>query len=96
MYPKGVFGWRIIEGKCKRPYFYDSTKKEIMLTASTDGEEYTFILKFGEEALFKEIKNDIFPNKEYLIVVAGKWSNSGIFNVFCSTVSSKKQLAIIK
>lgn len=96
MYPKGVFGWRIIEGKCRKPYFYDSTKKEIYLTVSTDSEEYTFTLKFDDEDLFKEIKNDIFPNREYLIIVAGKWGNSGIFNVFCSAFSSTKQLKIIK
>lgn len=96
MYPKGVFGWRIIETKCKRPRFYDSNKMEISLVASTVGEEYTFILNFDNEGLFKEIKNTIFPNKEYLIVVAGQWSSSGTFNIFCASINSKKQLAIIK
>ncbi|MGZ0042356.1 hypothetical protein [Paenibacillus polymyxa] len=96
MYPKGVFGWRIIEAKCKRPHFYDSVKKEISLIASTDEEEYTFILKFESEKLFKEIKNVIFSNRECFTVVAGRWSSSGTFNVFCTTLSSKKQLAIIK
>lgn len=96
MYPKGVFGWRLIEGKCKRPYFYDSIKKEILLIISADGEEYTFVLKFDDENLFKELKNDIYPNREYLIVVAGNWRSSGSFNVFCTTFLSKKQLAIIK
>ncbi|MBE1446146.1 hypothetical protein [Paenibacillus sp. OAS669] len=96
MYPKGVFGWRIIEAKCKKPHFYDSAKKELSLIASTAGEEYTFILKFEDEELFKEIKNVIFSNREYFTVVAGRWSSSGTFNVFCTTLSSKKQLAIIK
>lgn len=96
MYPKGVFGWRIIEGKCKKPHFYDATKMEISLTASTEGEEYTFILKFSEEDLFKAIRDIIFQNKKYTIVIAGKWSSSGTFNVFCCTFSSKKQLSIIK
>ncbi|QGG57900.1 hypothetical protein [Paenibacillus sp. B01] len=95
MYPKGVFGWRIIEAKCKKPRFYDSDRKEISLVASTVGEEYTFILIFENELLFKEIKNVIFSNKEYLIVAAGQWSSSGIFNVFCTPVTSRKQLAII-
>ena len=96
MYPKGVFGWRIIEGKCKRPYFYDATKKEILLIATADSKEYTFILNFDDETLFKEIKNMIFLNKDYLVVVAGDWKSSGCFNVFCTAFSSKKQLAIIK
>jgi hypothetical protein len=30
----------MIEGKCKRPHFYDATKKEILLTVSIGGEEY--------------------------------------------------------
>lgn len=96
MYPKGVFDWRIIEGKCKSGRFYDTAKLEISLTSSTDGEEYTFILKFDSEEVFKEIKNDIFPNREYLVVVAGQWRSVGSFNVFCTLFSSKKQLAIIK
>lgn len=95
MYPKGVFGWRIVEAKCKRANLYDSAKMEISLIASTEGEEYTFILKFENEELFKEIKNDIFPNRGYLMVVAGQWGSSGTFNVFYTTFSSKKQLAII-
>ncbi|WP_156177877.1 hypothetical protein [Bacillus sp. SA1-12] len=96
MYPKGVFGWRIIEAKPKRPHFYNSTKMEISLFASTIGEEYTFILNFDDEVLFKKIKNDIFPNRESLIVVAGQWISSGTFNVFYIKFSSNKQLAIIK
>ena len=96
MYPKGVFGQRLIEGKSKRPRFYDSSKKEISLIISDEGKEYTFILEFDDENLFKEIKNVVFPNRDYLVVVAGKWRSSGSFNVFCTTVSSKKQIAIIK
>lgn len=95
MYPKGVFGWRIIEGKCKRPNFYNSTKNEISLIISGDGKEYTFILEFDDESLFKEIKNVIFPNRDYLIAIAGNWRSSGIFNVFCTTFSSKKQYKIV-
>ena len=45
MYLKGVFVWRIIEGKCKRPNFYDATKMQISLVVSSDCSEYTFILK---------------------------------------------------
>ncbi len=96
MYPKGVFGWRIIEGKCRRPNFYDAIKMEISLIISADYREYTFILKFDDEILFKEIKNSIFPNRNHLIAVAGDWKSSGCLNVFCTSFSSKKQLAIIK
>lgn len=97
MYPKGIFGWRIIETKCKRPNFYDSTKMEISLViAFTDKNEYTFVLKFDNEKLFREIRNVIFQNKEYLIVVAGEWKSSGTFNIFQTNFSSRKQLLIIK
>ena len=96
MYPKGVFGWKIIEGKCKRPHFYDAAKKKIFLTAATDEEKYTFILEFDDETLFKEIKNIVFPNRDYPIVVAGNWMSSGSFNMFCMSFFSDKQLKIVK
>lgn len=97
MYPKGVFGWKIIEAKCKRPNFYDSDKMEISLVvAFIEKNDYTFVLKFDDEKLFKEIKNIIFSNKNYLIIVAGQWYSTGTYNVFQTTFSSKKQLSIIK
>lgn len=96
MYPKGVFGWRIIEAKCKKPYFYDTEKKELSLFVSTAAYEYTFILKFENKELYKEIKNLLFSNRNNFIIVAGQWSSSGFIIKFCTTISSKKQLAIIK
>lgn len=96
MYPRGVFGWRIIEGKRKKPKFYDNSKLEIALVAPVNVEKYEFILTFKEEKLFKIIKNMIYINRDMVIVVAAQWDSSGVFNVFRAPVASKKQLAIIK
>lgn len=95
-YPKGVFGWRIIEGKRKKPKFYDNSKLEIALVAPVNTEKYEFILKFEDEKLFKIIKNLIYNNRDKVIVVAAQWAPSGKYNVFSTSFVSKKQLAIIK
>lgn len=96
MYPKGVFGWRLIEAKCKSPYFYDKVKKEITLISSTNGNEYEFILKFNDEKFFKEIESYIYPNREHLLVVSGEWKTSGKFNAFVTNFTSKRQLSVLR
>jgi hypothetical protein len=95
MYPRGVFGRRIIESKRKPNYFYDKENMSIYLVLRTDKSSYTFVLVFKSEALFWEIKNDIYPNKDKILVVAGNWQKSGKFDVFKTAFTSKKQLAII-
>ena len=94
MYPKGVFGWRIIEGKRKRPEFYDSRKKEIYITLNADNSPYSFILKFEDENLFKTVKNKIYNNKDKLILAIAHWEKSGEYNVFSGQIISKAQVAV--
>lgn len=96
MFPKGVFGWRIIEGKRKKPHFYDNGKREITLVAPIKDIKYEFVLKFDDDVLFKEIKNNIYSNRNKVIIVAARWSSSGTYNVFCAPIKSKKQVAILK
>lgn len=95
-YPKGIFGLRIIEAKCKKPKFYDASKSEINLITPIKGNEYTLILRFEDKSLFKEMKDKVFPDREHIIVVAGEWESIGTYNVFQTVFSSKKQLKIIK
>lgn len=93
MYPKGVFGWRLIELKYR---YYSSDRNEIALVGPSNGKEYTFIVKFGDERLFKEINKIVYENRNHLIIVAGEWKSSGKYNTFCTEFKSKKQLAIEK
>ena len=39
---------RIIEGKRKKPNFYDASKKEIYLVAPIEGSKFTFLLRFAD------------------------------------------------
>ena len=94
MYPKGVFNNKIIESRVKSGMFYDSDKSEIRLVAPSS-KKYEFILQFSDEVLFKTIKNDIYNNRDKLIIVAGYWQSSGTFDVFCAEMFSKKQIAVI-
>jgi hypothetical protein len=92
MYPKGVFGKRIIEGKCHEGYFYASDKMELLLTAPIGKKGYAFVLQFEKRELWQELEHHLYENPESAIVVAGKWEKSGTFNRFCSTIFSKKQV----
>ena len=96
MYPKGVFGYRIIEGMAIRGHFYNPNKLEIKIAAPITNSTYTFILKFREKSLFNTIRNNIYANRDKIVLVAGEWKPSGIFNVFCADIESKKQITIIK
>lgn len=94
MYPKGVFGNRVIESKVKSGIFYDSTKMGIYLVAPSS-QKYEFILQFSDIKLFKTIKNKLYNNKDKLIVVSGLWKPSKTFDVFLTEIMSEKQIAII-
>lgn len=94
-YPKGCFGNKIIEAVAKLR-IYDDSKKEIYLTAPMDSKKYTFILSFDDRAIYRDIRSEIFNNKDKIIVVCGKWESSGIYNFFVTKMYSKKQIAVIK
>ena len=94
MYPKGVFGNRVIESKVKRGAFYDSKKMELRLVAPSS-QKYEFVLQFAERALFDSIKNSLYNNRDKLIVLSGFWKSSGKFNVFCTQIMNEKQVVVI-
>lgn len=95
MYPKGVFGYRLIEGEAIG-YFYNSEKLEIKILAPIASRKYSFILKFDEEKLFHDIQKGIYENRDKIIVIAGKWQSTGKFNIFYADITSKRQVSIIK
>lgn len=61
MYPKGVFGYRIIEAKC-RAYLYDN--ENIYLETPIDNVKYHLKLHFEDRELFKRMKRlQLFCNR---------------------------------
>ena len=94
-YPKGCFGKRIIESFPKRK-LYDSTKKQVYLSSPINSVKYSFILQFADEILYRTIRDEIYNNRNKIIIVAGKWESSGIYNSFTAKITSKKQVVIMK
>jgi hypothetical protein len=92
MYPKGVFGNRIIEGKRGNKYYYYSATLELRITAPIKEGKYTFSLQFNNRELWREIKNHLFNNPDCIVVVAGEWKPTSTFNTFRSAITSKKQI----
>lgn len=93
MYPKGIFGYRIIEAKC-RDYLYDD--KNIYLETPIDGVKYYIKLAFKDAELFREIKNLIYGNRNHVIAVAGKWESAERYDYFVTEFLSKRQIKILK
>lgn len=91
MYPKGVFGNRIIEARVRAGNFYDPNKREIYLVAPSS-QKYEFILQISDMKLFGLIRDTLFNNRDKFIIVAGLWETSGTFNVFKTNLTSQKQI----
>ena len=94
-YPKGCFGSRIVEAIVTGK-LYDNGKKQIYLSAPVNSKRYSFILDFFDEKTYRVIRDEIYNNKDKIIVVAGKWRSSGTYNSFITPVCGRKQIAIIK
>lgn len=94
-YPKGCFGNKIIEAVVKRR-FYDNEKKQIYLAAPIDSQKYSFILCFSDDDTYQVIRDEIYNNQDKIIVVAGKWEKSEIYDYFTSKIKGRKQVAIIR
>lgn len=93
MYPKGVFGYRIIEAKCKK-YLYDD--KNIYLETPVDNVKYDLKLHFEDEELFTRMKKLLYANQNHPIAIAGKWENSRKYNCFFTEVVSDRQIKVLK
>ena len=82
---------RAVKGK-----LYDNKKKEIYLVAPMYNNKYSFILSFFDEITYKTIRSEIYNNRDKIIVVAGEWKSSGVYNSFITHIYGRKQVAIIK
>ncbi len=94
-YPRGCFGNRIIEAYANGK-FYDNGKQQIYIIAPIVEKQYSFILQFRNQEIYKTIRKEIFNNKENIIVVAGNWKSSGSYNCFLTEVVGRKQVSVIK
>ena len=94
-YPKGVFGFKIIES-CVKGRFYDNDKNEIYLVAPVANPNYHFILSISDINLYKKIRNMVFENKDKFIIVAGEWKASNLgYDYFETRIYSDKQISIL-
>lgn len=93
MYPKGVFGYRIIEAKCMSR-LYDNTN--IYLETPIDNVRYHLKLHFIDVNLYKEVRNLLYNNTNHVIAIAGKWESSGEYNCFVTEFNSKRQIKVLK
>lgn len=96
MYPKGVFGYRIIETKC-RANLYD--EENIYLETPIDNVANVkkhLKLHFEDKKLFKRMKKLLFDNRNHVIAVAGNWKSSGDYNCFVTEVVSARQIKVLK
>lgn len=83
-------GNKIVEGKRKKRIYKDK-KEEIYL----ENQNYTFILKFYDTAVYKEIRNKIYNNKDNgNIVVAGNWNRYDEKEIFFTYIIGTKQIYI--
>jgi hypothetical protein len=94
-YPKGVFGFKIIES-CVKGRFYDNDKNEIYLVAPIANPNYHFILSIPDINLYRKIRNMVFENKDKFIIVAGDWKASNlVYGYFETTIYTDKQISIL-
>ena len=94
-YPKGVFGFKIIES-CVKGRFYDSDKNEIYLVAPVANPNYHFILSISDIKLYNKIRNMVFENKDKFIIVAGDWKPSNLgYGYFETKIYSDRQISIL-
>lgn len=94
-YPKGVFGFKIIES-CVKGRFYDNDKNEIYLVAPVANPKYHFILSISDINLYKKIRNMVFENQDKFIIVAGDWKPSNLgYGYFETRIYSDRQISIL-
>lgn len=91
-YPNEINGGKLIEANV--PGFnYNDERKNIYLEIG----QYQLILDFNsnnDDALYKDLRKEVYNNKGSLVVVAGNWRRTDA-DCFTTLVTSRKQLAII-
>ena len=94
-YSKECFGNKIIESIVNRK-IYNDKKKEVYLAVPVNSKKYVLTLTFSDESLYKEIRTEIYNNRDKIIVIAGRWKSADKSNEIVSEVYGKKQVMVIK
>lgn len=94
MYPKGIFGYKLIEAKVSG-YFYDTNNQTITLCTPRKDEKYKLLLKFSDKELFLKMREKLFNNRDKIVLVSGNWLQSELSNTFITSINSKRQYHII-
>ena len=95
MYPKGVFGYKLIEAKVKAGYYYDNNAQTVTLCTPAKDGKYQLQLKFDNRELFISVRDKLFNNRDKIVLVGGNWQPTKKFNMFYVNTTSKKQYHVI-
>ena len=95
MYPRGIFGYRLVEAKVKSGCYYDNNAQTIILHTPINDNKYQLLLKIIDKGLFNKVRNEFFNNRDKIILISGNWQASKTFNMFYAEVTSKKQYHVI-
>jgi hypothetical protein len=97
MYPKGVYGNKIVEGSFVSE-LVDPVSLEIGIEAPPANPDYVFILKFDKQKPFEDICNALQKNQARLVIVGGKWEIYGYHGDrkrYKTTILEKKQIHLL-
>lgn len=93
MSPKGIYGNRLIEAKCRR-YLYNG--QSIFLETPITDAQYELELKIHDKELFRKVREKLFNNRDKVIVVAGDWRASNTWNRFVTEFNTMKQIKVLR
>lgn len=88
---EGIF---LIEAKPKS-YLYHKTLPEIYLSAPINNKEYSIVLNFDDEKLYKDLRSDLFDNIENVVILSGIWHRDVDDNTYKTKITTKKQIRIL-
>lgn len=95
MYTKGIFGYKLIEAKC-RPRLYDREKMQIYLETPIDEKKYNLLLQFKDMELFRTVKDLLYNNRDHVIGIVGKWERADQYDCFVTEFACRKQIKVMK
>lgn len=93
IYQNNWTGYRIIEGVIQR-WFYDSKRNLIHLEAPMGSRKYSFDLIFSNDQTYRYIQNEIYNNKDKIILVAGNWEKINSDGHYMALISGKNKFRL--
>ena len=87
-------GMFLIEAK-PNLYLYHRTLPEIYLSAPINNKEFSIVLNFDNEKLYKDLRSDLFDNRGNVVILAGIWHRDVDDNTYSTKITNKKQIRIL-